>query len=87
VRSAALCFRCVVASFYPLRGRLVLRDRLVFRETASFNCVIGVRCDAHVCVCEQTCTVDDFSFGVDGDDLPEPDWSAVKIGKDGLVEL
>ena len=72
----------------PLRGRLVpLRGRLVLRETAPFNCVIGVRCDAHVCVCEQTCTVDDFSFGVDGDDLPEPDWSAVKIGKDGLVEL
>jgi hypothetical protein len=35
----------------------------------------------------QVCSVDDFTFGVDGEELPEPDWKKVPIGKDGLVEL
>ena len=35
----------------------------------------------------QVCTVDDFTFGTDEDELPEPDWKTVPIGKDGLVEL
>ena len=35
----------------------------------------------------QVCTVDDFTFGAVEDEVPEPDWKTVPIGKDGLVEL